>query len=72
MLLKFDLCGAVRKEMQIMGCLVHPHIIRLYELIETGQRWYAVMEYAEVGAALLVFNVRVRSETGAVSWGTRS
>jgi serine/threonine protein kinase len=40
---------SVKKEMSIMGSLVHPHIIRLYELIETQKRWYAVMEYGEVG-----------------------
>lgn len=44
--------GAVRKEMSIMRLLVHPHIIRLYEVVETKDRWYAVMEHAEVGPCL--------------------
>jgi hypothetical protein len=49
---------AVRKEMNIMRMLVHPHIIRLYELVETKERWYAVMEHAEVGVPCLVTSLQ--------------
>ncbi|PIA47481.1 hypothetical protein AQUCO_01400257v1 [Aquilegia coerulea] len=39
----------VRREINIMRMCMHPHIIRLYEVIETQTSIYMVMEYCESG-----------------------
>jgi len=41
---------AVRREIKILRLFMHPHIIRLYEVIETPSDIYVVMEYVKVGA----------------------
>ena len=39
---------AVRREIKILRLFMHPHIIRLYEVIETSTDIYVVMEYVKV------------------------
>lgn len=41
---------AVRREIKILRLFMHPHIIRLYEVIETPADIYVVMEYVKVRA----------------------
>lgn len=40
---------AVRREIKILRLFMHPHIIRLYEVIETPSDIYVVMEYVKSG-----------------------
>jgi len=40
---------AVRRELKIMQVVTHPHIVRLYEIIETERDIFVVMEYVESG-----------------------
>jgi hypothetical protein len=40
-------CAAVRREIKILRLFMHPHIIRLYEVIETSTDIYVVMEYVK-------------------------
>ena len=40
---------AVRREIKILRLFMHPHIIRLYEVIETPNDIYVVMEFVKVG-----------------------
>ena len=42
------LCCAVRREIKILRLFMHPHIIRLYEVIETDNDIYVVMEFVKV------------------------
>lgn len=47
-----DPCGSnftVRREIKILRLFMHPHIIRLYEVIETPTDIYVVMEYVKSG-----------------------
>ncbi|XP_052189586.1 SNF1-related protein kinase catalytic subunit alpha KIN10-like [Diospyros lotus] len=39
----------VRREIKILRLFMHPHIIRLYEVIETPTDIYVVMEYVKAG-----------------------
>lgn len=39
----------VRREIKILRLFMHPHIIRLYEVIETPADIYMVMEYVKSG-----------------------
>jgi len=39
----------VRREIKILRLFMHPHIIRLYEVIETPTDFYVVMEYVKSG-----------------------
>ena len=43
---------AVRREIKILRLFMHPHIIRLYEVIETPTDIYVVMEYVKVSVGL--------------------
>ena len=38
----------MRREIKILRLFMHPHIIRLYEVIETPNDIYVVMEYVKV------------------------
>ena len=40
---------AVRREIMILRLFMHPHIIRLYEVIETPTDIFVVMEYVKSG-----------------------
>lgn len=40
---------AVRRELKVMQLVTHPHVVRLYEIIETPSDIYVVMEYVESG-----------------------
>lgn len=44
-------CAAVRREIKILRLFMHPHIIRLYEVVETPNDIYVVMEYVKVTRA---------------------
>lgn len=39
----------VRREIKILRLFMHPHIIRLYEVIETPSDIYLIMEYVKSG-----------------------
>lgn len=39
----------VRREIKILRLLMHPHIIRLYEVIDTPTDIYVIMEYVKSG-----------------------
>ncbi|KEP67106.1 UNVERIFIED_CONTAM: histone kinase SNF1, putative [Hammondia hammondi] len=39
----------IRREINILQCLHHPHVIRLYELIDTPTDIFMVMEYVQGG-----------------------
>jgi serine/threonine protein kinase len=54
---------AVRREIKILRLFMHPHIIRLYEVIETPTDIYVVMEYVKVRTAGLL--ERLLPRTGA-------
>ena len=41
----------MRREIKILRLFMHPHIIRLYEVIETPNDIYVVMEYVKVRLA---------------------
>jgi hypothetical protein len=43
---------AVKREIKIMRLFMHPHIIRLYEVIYTPADIYVVMEYVKGGELL--------------------
>jgi len=40
---------AVKREIKILRLFMHPHIIRLYEVIDTSADIYVVMEYVKSG-----------------------
>lgn len=40
---------SVRREIKILRLFMHPHIIRLYEVIETPTDIFVVMEYVKCG-----------------------
>uniref|UniRef100_A0A7N0SZ56 non-specific serine/threonine protein kinase n=1 Tax=Kalanchoe fedtschenkoi TaxID=63787 RepID=A0A7N0SZ56_KALFE len=44
-----DMEEKVRREIKILRLFMHPHIIRLYEVIETATDIYVVMEYVKCG-----------------------
>lgn len=46
---KMDMEEKVRREIKILRLFMHPHIIRLYEVIETPTDIYVVMEYVKCG-----------------------
>jgi len=45
---------AVRREIKILRLFMHPHIIRLYEVIETPNDIYVVMEFVKVRRKLVI------------------
>ncbi|GAX83399.1 hypothetical protein CEUSTIGMA_g10824.t1 [Chlamydomonas eustigma] len=48
-ILAMDMDEKVRREIKILRLFMHPHIIRLYEVIETPSDIYVVMEYVKSG-----------------------
>lgn len=44
-----DMEEKVRREIKILRLFMHPHIIRLYEVIETPSDIYVIMEYVKSG-----------------------
>ncbi|KAG6398352.1 hypothetical protein SASPL_139810 [Salvia splendens] len=44
-----DMEEKVRREIKILRLFMHPHIIRLYEVVETNSDIYVVMEYVKSG-----------------------
>ncbi|KAG0484984.1 hypothetical protein HPP92_009063 [Vanilla planifolia] len=46
---KMEMEEKVRREIKILRLFMHPHIIRLYEVIETHSDIYVVMEYVKSG-----------------------
>ncbi|BDA43258.1 Serine/threonine protein kinase OSK3 [Coccomyxa sp. Obi] len=44
-----DMEEKVRREIKILRLFMHPHIIRLYEVIETDNDIYVVMEFVKAG-----------------------
>jgi 5'-AMP-activated protein kinase catalytic alpha subunit len=54
----------VAKEIQILKKLRHPHIIQLYEIIETPKELFLIMEYANGGELFdhIVKNTRIEEK----------
>jgi len=52
----------VAREIHILKMIRHPHIIQLYEIIETPKQLYLIMEYASGGELFdfIVKNQRVK------------
>ncbi|KAL2343200.1 hypothetical protein Fmac_004485 [Flemingia macrophylla] len=46
---KMEMEEKVRREIKILRLFMHPHIIRLYDVIETPTNIYVVMEYVKSG-----------------------
>jgi 5'-AMP-activated protein kinase catalytic alpha subunit len=46
---QMDMEEKVRREIKILRLFMHPHIIRLYEVVETTNDIYVVMEYVKAG-----------------------
>ena len=40
--------SAVRREIKILRLFMHPHIIRLYEVVDAPTDIYVIMEYVQV------------------------
>ena len=59
-------CTAVRREIKILRLFMHPHIIRLYEVVETPNDIYVVMEYVKVRRETVVVVVCEGGDGGAV------
>ncbi len=58
----------VEREISILKSVRHPHIIQLYEIIETKKQLYMMMEYAEGGELFdfIVKNKRIRESDAQV------
>merc|ERR1719253_480037 len=54
--------GRVAREIHILKLLRHPHVIQLYEIVETTRQLYLLMEYASGGELFdyIVANARVK------------
>ncbi|XP_022872088.1 SNF1-related protein kinase catalytic subunit alpha KIN10-like isoform X5 [Olea europaea var. sylvestris] len=50
----------VRREINIMKRLSHPHIVRLFEVIDTQSKVYVVMEHMDLGELYDYVTLRVR------------
>lgn len=50
----------VRREVKILAAFSHPHIVRLYEVIEIRSKVYVVMEYMDSGDLFCYITVRGR------------
>ncbi|KAL2465895.1 SNF1-related protein kinase catalytic subunit alpha KIN10 [Abeliophyllum distichum] len=50
----------VRREINIMKQLLHPHIVRLFEVIDTPSKVYVVMEHMDSGELYDYVTLRVR------------
>ena len=46
---QMDMEEKVRREIKILRLFTHPHVIRLYEVVETATDIYVVMEYVRAG-----------------------
>ncbi|KDD75259.1 protein kinase, partial [Helicosporidium sp. ATCC 50920] len=46
---QMDMDEKVRREIKILRLFMHPHIIRLYEVVETNSDIYVIMEYVRSG-----------------------
>ncbi len=51
---------AVRREIKILRLFMHPHIIRLYEVIETPNDIYVVMEFVKARLNALLHKTFLR------------
>lgn len=51
---------SVRREINIMRQLCHPHIVRLFEVVETPSNVYVVMEYMDSGELFYYLTERGR------------
>ncbi|KAI3717009.1 hypothetical protein L1987_68303 [Smallanthus sonchifolius] len=63
-----DMEEKVRREIKILRLFMHPHIIRLYEVIETPSDIYVVMEYVKSGELFdyIVEKGRLQEEEGRI------
>ena len=58
----------MRREIKILRLFMHPHIIRLYEVIETPNDIYVVMEYVKVGGGWLPMDLEWVGASWVVGW----
>lgn len=61
-MLTMDMHEKIRREISILQCLHHPHVIRLYELIDSPTDIFMAMEYVPGGELFdyIVQHSRVR------------
>ena len=54
----------VAREIHILKIVRHPHVVQLYEIIETSKELYLIMEYARGGELFehIVHRKRVREK----------
>ncbi|GFP90383.1 snf1-related protein kinase catalytic subunit alpha kin10 [Phtheirospermum japonicum] len=57
-----DMEEKVRREIKILRLFMHPHIIRLYEVVETHSDIYVVMEYVKSGELNMVVHRDLKPE----------
>ncbi|KAM7505197.1 hypothetical protein LguiB_004101 [Lonicera macranthoides] len=62
--INFEAAEKVRREINILRLLSHPHVVRLYEVIETRANIYMIMEYMNSGDLydFIIENVRLEED----------
>lgn len=55
---QMDMEEKVKREINILKLFMHPHIIRLYDVVETPSDIYVVIEYVQVSLGLYLQTIK--------------